>query len=97
MLRGIFRFGVFGQQRCFIVQPAQSLFDVRYSSVSAEVGFPVVFSFLPPGHVYAFSCASKVKSERLNVPSSRLAFSQTGMCGSTCRSLTIQFRSGAAP
>lgn len=78
-------------------QPPQSLFLALNRSVSADVARLVLWSSLPPGLVYVRSFALNVKSGRLKVPSSRLAFSQTGMCGSMFFSLTIQFSKGAAP
>src|SRR3954469_4939770 len=97
MLLAILRCEVLGQHCCFSAQLPQSCWRALKRTVAALVGRPVVASFLPAGHSYVLVCASKRKSGRLNVPSSRSDFSQTGMCGSIFFSLTIQFSKGAAP
>src|ERR671934_2262364 len=98
MLRGTLRNGAFGQHCAFNGQVRQSRMLAIYKSVSPSLtSLPVVVRVLPAGQMYTLRSLSNAKSSRLNVPSSRLDFSMTGMCGAIFLSLTSQLRFAADP
>jgi hypothetical protein len=79
--RGTLRQETFGQHFDFKGQGSQSNLLARYRIVRPSCTLPVVRSTLSFGHLYSFFSLSNIKSLRENVPSSRLPFSHTGICG----------------